>query len=164
MHPFVHKQIKMKFNIALQQNCNQSETVQWSKWSSEQNWRIGEWRLIWTQAQIVTESLPKQQETSSSNDWFCWQENHLFCNRAYRITNTVLHWWVYQAGVGWRGTHMTMPHGCHMLHLGTTDWLCSANTKVRMFSTYCTNHGAEFPLHWGVLCTVVKRMCSQALS
>jgi len=37
-------------------------------------------------------------------------------------------------------------------------------TKVRMFSKYCTNYGAEFPLYLGVPCTVVKRMSFQALS
>jgi len=31
---------KMKFDIALQQNYNQSATVWWSKQSSAQNWRV----------------------------------------------------------------------------------------------------------------------------
>jgi hypothetical protein len=40
-------QIKMKLNIALQQNCDQSATVWWSKWSSAKQWRVGEWCLTW---------------------------------------------------------------------------------------------------------------------
>ena len=40
-------QIKMKLDIALQQNCDQWATVWWSKWSSAKNWRVGEWCLTW---------------------------------------------------------------------------------------------------------------------
>jgi len=44
-----------------------------------------------------------------------------FCNKAYRITNIARDWWVYQAGVGERGAHLTMPHSCHKLHHSTKD-------------------------------------------
>jgi len=41
------EEIEMKFNICLQQNCDQSPTVSCSKWSSERNSRVREWRLTW---------------------------------------------------------------------------------------------------------------------
>ena len=107
--------------------------------------------LLGTRAETVTESQPKWYEKSSSNGWFCWQENHLICYRTYRITNIVFEWQVYQAGVGQGGAHMMMPYSCHMLHHGTKDWLSLAYTKLRMFPTYCTNHGAEFRLKRGAV-------------
>jgi len=39
------EQIKMKFNIALRQNCDQSATVWWSKRSSARHWTVREWHL-----------------------------------------------------------------------------------------------------------------------
>jgi len=34
--------------------------------------------LLWTRARTITESQLKQQQTSSLNGWFCWQENQFF--------------------------------------------------------------------------------------
>ena len=34
--------------------------------------------LIWTRAQTITESQLKQQQTSSLNGWFCWQQDQFF--------------------------------------------------------------------------------------
>ena len=39
------EQLKMKSDIALWQNCDQSVTVWWSAQSSAWHWRVGEWRL-----------------------------------------------------------------------------------------------------------------------
>ena len=39
------EQLKMKSDIALWQNCDQSVTVWWSTQSSAWHWRVGEWRL-----------------------------------------------------------------------------------------------------------------------
>jgi len=41
------EQIKMKFDIALWQNRDQSVTLCWSLWSSARHWRVREWRLTW---------------------------------------------------------------------------------------------------------------------
>ena len=41
------EQIKMNFDIGLQQNCDQSATVSCSKWSCARNWRVRKWRLNW---------------------------------------------------------------------------------------------------------------------
>ena len=47
--------------------------------------------LLGRRASTVTESQPKWYE-KSSNGWFCWEDNHLFCNRAYSINNIALDW------------------------------------------------------------------------
>ena len=39
------EQLKMKYDIALQQNCDQSATVWWSTRSSARQWRVKERRL-----------------------------------------------------------------------------------------------------------------------
>ena len=39
------EQIKIKFDIDLWQNCDQSVTIWWSKRSSARHWTVGEWRL-----------------------------------------------------------------------------------------------------------------------
>ena len=41
----VKKQLKIKFDIALWQKCDQSRTVWWSTQSSAWHWRVGEWCL-----------------------------------------------------------------------------------------------------------------------
>ena len=48
------EQIKMNFNIALQQNCDQSATVLWSKRSSARNWRVRQLRLTWNKTTYGT--------------------------------------------------------------------------------------------------------------
>ena len=40
------EQLKMKYDIALRQNCDQSVTVWWSTRSSARHWRVKERRLI----------------------------------------------------------------------------------------------------------------------
>ena len=40
-----NEQLKMKLDIVLRQNCDQSATVWWPTQSSTRHWRIGEWRL-----------------------------------------------------------------------------------------------------------------------
>ena len=44
------EQNKMKFDIALQQNCDQSAIVWWSKCRSARNWRVREWCLTWNES------------------------------------------------------------------------------------------------------------------
>ena len=44
------EQIKMKFRVVLQENCDQSATVWWSKRSFAQNWSVGEWCLSWNES------------------------------------------------------------------------------------------------------------------
>jgi len=44
------EQMKIKFDIALRQNCDQSAKVWWSTQSSAQLWRVGEWRLTWNES------------------------------------------------------------------------------------------------------------------
>jgi len=106
--------------------------------------------LLGTRAQTVTESTLMMREILL--EWLVsLARKPSFCNKAYRITNTVLDWWVYKAGVGQCGAHMTMTHSCHMLHYGTKDWLCLGYTKVRKFSTYSTMRGAEFTLQRGAV-------------
>jgi hypothetical protein len=105
--------------------------------------------LLWTTARTIIDSQlnnrhPPRMVASAA------KEPH-FCNRAYSITNVRLNWRVHQAGVGWCGAHMTTAHSCCILRHSTPDWLCSAHIKMRMFSTYCTNHGQEFPLRCAVL-------------
>ena len=39
-------------------------------------------------------------------------------------------------GDGLRRAHIKMGHSCSLLRHGTMDWLCSAYTKVKIFSTY----------------------------
>jgi hypothetical protein len=89
--------------------------------------------LLGTRTWTVTECQPKWYETSSFNGWVCWRENHLFCNRDYRITNTALDCQFYPAGVGRHEAHMTMPHGCHMLHHSTMDWLLGPYKSENVF-------------------------------
>jgi len=48
------------------------------------------------------------------------------------ITNVSLDWRVNQVGDGRRRAH-----SCSLLRHGTLDELCSAYTRVRMFSTNC---------------------------
>ena len=40
-----NEQLKMKLDIVLQQNCDQSVTVWWPAQSSTRHWKIGEWHL-----------------------------------------------------------------------------------------------------------------------
>ena len=95
------EQFKMKFDIVLQQNCDQSVKVRWSIRSSA-HWRIEEWCLTSNKSANSNKANLNDQVFSSNS----WQEN-IFCNRAYRITNTTLDCRVYRMGVGQYGMHKT---------------------------------------------------------
>jgi len=141
------EQLKMKYDIALRQNCDQSAPVWWSTRSSARHWRVKERRLTLNKS-TDNNREPTWTTTDILLEWVVLLATEpIFCNRAYRITNIGLDWPVHQVGVGQRGAHMTTAHSSRMLRHSTLDWLCSAHTEVRIFSTYCTNNGQEFPLH-----------------
>jgi hypothetical protein len=114
------QQLKMKFDIALRQNCDQSATVWWSTQSSARHWRVREGCLTWNNSGDNNKraNLNKRHPPSIVGSV---GKRTTFCNRAYRITNVRLDWRVHDAGVGQRGVHMTTAHSCRMLRHGTMD-------------------------------------------